>query len=341
VHAATRLYVADLAEWWNEIATVESAFPGVIMPTVAGNLRLSTNREKLQMAKVDQLVAKSGFAADATIMRAINEGAIDGADVSRSDFAKRIAVFGPNVHRLRGNLTDKKIAPAKVELFPRPVGVSNVQTLLTDLFFVDKLVFILVRAQELRYVMLVHIASKSKAIVGQALARIVGAFKSRNFAIGAIVTDGEPAILALTPELGKAGIQVIPKGGTSVHEAERDIRTVKARARSILDWLPYRLCKLLLVFLILFAGNSLNNFPRDPGHSESPNTLLSGFKPDARKMVAFGSYCLYPPPDLSDVNRSDVRKVRGLDGIVIASPHVVEPAVKVWSLTTQRVVSVP
>jgi hypothetical protein len=69
---------------------------------------------------------------------------------------------------------------------------------------------------------------RAKAIVRQALAKQIGLYKSRQFLITALLSDGEGAIASLTSEIEASGIAVNPSGaGQHVPTIERNIRIMK------------------------------------------------------------------------------------------------------------------
>ena len=64
-------------------------------------------------------------------------------------------------------------------------------------------------------------------------------YKSKGVTISAVLTDREPAVLALEQALGDVGIKLQPASVDSVPEIERTIRVVNEKSRCIHKTLPF------------------------------------------------------------------------------------------------------
>ena len=116
---------------------------------------------------------------------------------------------------------------------PIPSSINILQVLVIDLFFVNGIAFLLSKSLQLKYVIVAYLTSKSKPTIWKALTQMIAAYKVRGLSISTIMTDREPAVLALEHDLKAAGITLEPTAGESVEEAEREIRTIKEMARSV------------------------------------------------------------------------------------------------------------
>ena len=344
-HVKTGLYVCDVTDILNinqRKHTKHVTFASNLVDTVDERLSKLSKREKQQVARVKQFIESTGFHSDRDIVTAIQSGAIKNIDITEHDLARYRQIYPKDVAALKGKSTQHKSKPVQFEdPKPIPASIKTLQVLVIDMFFVNGIIFLLSKSLQLRYVITAYISSKSQAVVWKAIKQMVGVYKMRGLGISHILTDREPAVLALKTNLEEMGITLEPTSGNSVEEAEREIRTIKERARAVRFTCPYNLCTTLLVYLILFCTNSLNNFSRDPANVLSPNALLSGFQPDFKKIGAFGKYVQVPNRDVTDTNRNSINIDRTKGGITALFPHTREPTCKVFMLDTKRVISYP
>ena len=337
----TRLYVGDTADLEERCrrAPPEPLSNRLLINTVAENASKFTKREVDKAEFVSRLRKNAGFPSDRDLMATFLSGGILNNPLSPQDINRERAIKGPDVHALKGKSVSHKTEPIKVELIPRLIATA--QSLHIDLFFMNGLVFLISKTTPLRYVIAVHLLTKGVAEVGKALLRMIGMYRSRGFAISAVLTDREPAVLALEQTLGDAGIKLQPASGDSVPVIERAIRVVKEKSRSIRSTLPFRPSKKILVWLVLFAANAINNFASR--HSEiklCPNTLLSGFAPDYKKhfKLGFGDYVQAPNPLVTDETRNTLM-VRTVGALVLLVQHTLDASVKCMNLNTGHIIT--
>ena len=337
----TYLYVGDTADLEERCksAPSEPLSNRLLISTVAENASKFTKREVDKAEFVSRLRKNAGFPSDRDLMASFLSGGILNNPLSPQDINRERAIKGPDVHALKGKSVSHKPEPVKVELIPRLIQTA--QSLLIDLFFMNKLPFLVSKTMPLRYVIAVRLLTKNVAEVGKALLRMIGMYRSRGFAISAVLTDREPAVLALEQTLGDGGIKLQPASGDSVPVIERTIRVIKERSRSIRSTLPFRPNKQILIWLILFAANAINNFASR--HSETklcPNTLLSGFAPDYKKhfKFGFGDYVQAPNPLVTDETRNTLM-VRTVGALVLLVQHTLEGSVKCMNLNTGHIIT--
>ena len=337
----TCLYVGDTADLEERCrrAPPEPLSNRLLINTVAENVTKFTKREVDKAEYVSRLRKNAGFPSDRDLMATFLSGGILNNPLSPQDINRERAIKGPDVYALKGKSVSHKPEPIKVELIPRLIATA--QSLHIDLFFMNGLNFLISKTIPLRYVIAVHLLTKGVAEVGKALLRMIGMYRSRGFAISAVLTDREPAVLALEQTLGDAGIKLQPASGDSVPVIERTIRVVKEKSRSIRSTLPFRPSKKILIWLILFAANAINNFASR--HSEiklCPNTLLSGFAPDYKKhfKFGFGDYVQAPNPLVTDETRNTLM-VRTVGALVLLVQHTLDASVKCMNLNTGHIIT--
>lgn len=336
-----RLYIGNTAdlEARCENAPPEPLTNRVLVNTVAHNASLFTKRENQQAEKITKLRKNSGFPSDRDLMESLQKGGIINNPLTPQDLNRERAIRGPDVHALKGKSVSHKADPVKVELIPRLI--SSAQALLIDLFFMNGLIFLISRTLPLRFVIVAHILAKSVSEVGKSLMRMIGMYRSKGVAISAVLTDREPAVLALEQALGDVGIKLQPASGDSVPEIERTIRVVKEKSRCIHKTLPFVPPRKVLIWLVLFAASAINMFASR--HSETslcPNTLLYGFAPDYNKHFkhGFGDYVQAPNPLVTDETKNTLM-ARTIGAIVLLVQHTHDASVKCLNLNTGYVIT--
>ena len=156
--------------------------------------------------------------------------------------------------------------------------------------------------------------------------------------VKAIHTDGEGAIVALKQEIENSRqVEINPRGpGQHVHIVERKIRTIKETVRGVLHSLGFKLCNMLLMWLVLYAVSRINLFPNKTGYSNiSPREAFTGRRADVTKdaRIAFGDYAQAFNPHVQK-NGLEART----DAVIALQPlHT--GSVKFLSLTSGRVVT--
>ena len=128
------------------------------------------------------------------------------------------------------------------------------------MFFIDKLAFSFAVANPLDLTITTHSPSKSIPAVRKTLRQL----RKAGFAVEAILTDREGAVLALREELGDRGIRVNATGaGQHVPVAKNKIRPVEERGRCVLSSpLPFKLPRPLIRWLIAFCTQRINTVQR-------------------------------------------------------------------------------
>jgi hypothetical protein len=163
-------------------------------------------------------------------------------------------------------------------------------------------------------------------------------YKSRNFTVKAINSDGEGAIGAIKGDLGAQGIELNPTGaGQHVGPIERKIEEVKERARSIKATLTWLLALTLIPWLIFYCVSRINLVPHKSGITNiSPVEAFSGRKIDFRidLRCSFGDYA-----EVHDPYADNTLKPRTQACIALLPTGNRTGSVKFLSLLTGKVIT--
>ena len=258
----------------------------VAVQTAADNERLFTRREVHKARGAIELKRKLGFPSDRDLAELASTG--KNLDITPQDVARAHRIYGPNPHVLRGKTKTPRSTPIKIEHIPRSLQAE--QVLHVDLFFIDKLTFVLAVADPLSLTGITHIPSKSIPAVHKALLDTLRQLRKAGFTVGAIVTDREGAVLALREELEDRGIRVnATSAGQHVPVAENKIRQVEERGRCVLSSLPFKLPRPLIRWLIAFCTQRLNMVQRRTrADAAIPMELFLGRKINFSRDVSIG-----------------------------------------------------
>ena len=139
-----------------------------------------------------------------------------------------------------------------------------------------------------------YLKDRTTACVSKGIRSFLSTAASRSFECKEIRTDGEGAVAAMIPELNGLGIPVSPSGpGQHVSPVERLNQEVKKRVRSHEHGLPFVMCKVVLIYCVLFCMRCINLQPSSTSIDRiSPMEQFSGLKLDASRdlRVGFGDY---------------------------------------------------
>jgi hypothetical protein len=130
--------------------------------------------------------------------------------------------------------------------------------------------------------------------VWKALTNHVAAYKSRMFTISTVRSDREGAVVALKEKINERSMDLELTGRAQhVGPIENAIGRVKARARGIMAELPYRLCKILVVYLAGYCVVRVNQslYDKTPGAlCPFSNFKLRKLDADIDYRIGFGNY---------------------------------------------------
>jgi len=286
---SNRLYVCDMRFLADQITRGEFAF----VQTVEDNEMLYTKRE-VEMARLATRVSRDlGCTSISQLVGLIKSGHMAEIPVSAQDVYRAYKIYGPDPAAIKGKLTARRAPAVSVEHIPRPIATR--QVMYVDIFFANKDPYFLSYTSPLGLLMVGHLGrSRGTAAVRKVLDSQLREYRSRDFEIGSILTDGEGAMKTLAHELRGAGYKIEPAGPAQhVPVIERKIRQVKEGMRSVLHSLPYILAMRFLVFLVYFVVSRINMLPSTSRVDSIPaREAFTGrklnFKRDVR--IGFGSF---------------------------------------------------
>jgi Reverse transcriptase (RNA-dependent DNA polymerase) len=270
------------------------------LTTVKG-IQAGLTQQQIQGAeKARDLYSKLAYPSMADYKWIVQSNSIQDCPVTLTDIKLAERIWGPNIAALKGKTTRSTPKPVTTDYLQVPPAILKLHKevyLSADIFFVNQIPFFLTYSRNICFTTVTHLSDRKILNVFKAYQDVHQLYLRRGFLITTVAMDGEFGPV-------QALIQALPTGPrvnlTSAHEhvpdAERRIRTVKERVRSLCHSLPYtKLPSLMTTYMVLYCTKLLNYFPPKNSISGtiSPRTLLTGSTLNFKKdfSLPFGAYC--------------------------------------------------
>lgn len=215
--------------------------------------------------------------------------------VNREDIIAAEDIYGPNLAALKGKTAHRPnthVETTNDGVPPQIMSIYRRVTLAVDIMYVNKVMFMMTVSRGLKFGTVERILNRKMKTIKACISEVIALYRRRGFRISTILADPEFQPL----QSSFPGAQLDCCGADEhVPEIERYIRTVKDRARSCYNMLPFQYVpRLVLVHLIKNSVFWLNSFPAADGASstESPRYILTGRKIrfDRHVRLEFGAY---------------------------------------------------
>jgi hypothetical protein len=330
------LYIGDFSNVFGSSSIIPAS---VNVATVAGNELLFSKKEVLMARKARDLMKSLGYISPSELMKMIRVGAISNCPVVINDVLRAEEIYGADLASVKGKTVHHKAPSVRVE--PVIAMVQQQQTLHLDIMFIDGIPFLIAIATPLYLLTVAKLKSREVKDVRPALFSCLSAFKSANFYVSHILSDGEGAIKSLENELNALGVMLNPAGpGQHVPLIERKIRQVKERVRAILSVLPYSLPRQLLEYLVDYAVSRINvTVTSSRDDNLTPREAFLGRKLDYVRdlRVSFGEYAQCEVVNV--VNKNSVSIPRAEGAIALYPSGNIQGSWKFLNLSTLKVIT--
>ncbi len=289
------LYYLDTTSVNNSNTDI-NAYPVSLLQTVAANREVFSKREIEGADNARILQAHIGWPSTSDLKMYIKNNHLINCKVTVDDVNRAEAIYGPQIPMLRGKMVRQIqrefTSVPRVEL-PSPLLKRHpTDEIDMDFLFVNKNPFFYTKTKNVKFRAVQPQTGRGKKETGKALKRIVNTIEQRGIRVTALNGDNEfdklREIMHPTP------VHITARG-EHLSRIERDIRTLKERARCACNGLPYkRITKLMTQSMIEWLITCLNNFPSKEGISRnmSPAAIVLGRgKPDCKQLkISIGSY---------------------------------------------------
>jgi hypothetical protein len=271
----------------------------------------------------------------------LNNGTIINCPVTSKDVRRAIEIYGPDLASLKGKSVSKK--PFRVigaEAISNKMFQNADMTLCVDIMFVNGLMFYINVGESIGLVMVSHITQRSTIVLRRNIDDCIAQYRKAGYIVKVIKSDGERGIDALSTYYAEKQIHVnCSSANQHVPVIERKIRQIKERIRAHLTTLPFRVCRFLLIKLVEYCAQSINNVPQTIAeHALTPRELFTGkklnYNLDLR--LEFGAYVQIPNDNNHQKNSMEERTI---DAICLRMKGNLQGSGMFYSLKTNKVVT--
>jgi len=293
---STALFTASAKGLYHLDTTSNDAFhPGCLLTTTRDKKDEYDNRgyRQAEAARKVQNILMRPSTRD--YMNIVTKGLLRNCPVEKRHIMAAEDIFGPNVGSLKGKTARRSTPHVVTDKDPVPADILQRYeriTLAIDIMFVNTVPFFITISRGIRFGTVESLNNRQVPTIKRCLNNVIATYRRRGFQVDTVLADDE--FSALRHEL--PGVDINCCGADEhVPEVERYIRTVKDRARSGYNDLPYEYIPRAMLDRLI--GNSvfwLNAFPpATPSVLEySPRYIMVGRHLDFNKHVRteFGAY---------------------------------------------------
>jgi len=309
--------------------------------TVAGNKEGFSQRQIKGAESARELYSTLGFPSMKDFKWVVQSNQILNCPVTVQDIDIAHKIWGKDIAALKGKTTRSKpihVARDFVKIPSEIVKLHKEVYLTLDLFFVNKIPFLLTLSRNICFTTVNHLADRKLAHIFQAFLSVYKLYLNRGFRIVTVHADGEFAPLqALIHDMPGGPMVNLASANEHVPEIERRIRVVKERARAHRHSLPFnRIPKLLTIHIVFANVRMLNFFPSKGGISDiySPRTIMSGETLNFKKHLSLkvGQYCQIHEED--EPRNSQLPRTQG--AICLGPSENIQGGFKFMTLSTAK-----
>jgi Reverse transcriptase (RNA-dependent DNA polymerase) len=269
----------------------------VFVTTVESNKSKFSQRDYLRALEARKLLCKIGRPSQKTFLHILDKNLLPNCPVTHRDALNAQIIFGPDLGSLKGKTVRQSTIPIQPVLNDLPLEIMSQYrdvTLTGDIFFVNKIMFLVTRSRHIQFSTVETIPNRKPETVLKALLNVRNVYRRRGFNITHLLFDGEYE--CLRGDMGSVQITLnTASNDEHVPDIERFIRTLKERTRAIYNTLPFKKMPDRLVIEMICACNFwLNSFPPVSGISTtlSPRAIVTGSSIDYNRhcQLEFGAY---------------------------------------------------
>ena len=296
---ANGLYFFDTSDTANHIKSSVSAYlPSTsFLSTVSTNKSMFTSRQIEGANRARLLHEQLGWPSIQDFKRYVVNNSIINCKVTTDDIARAEFIYGTALPILKGKMvrSNPKYKPPTLAILPPLLMKHHGQVdLYADFLYVNKLPFLHTKSKNINFLTVQNLPSRKASEITKGLQEVLNIYHARGFNISSLHGDNEFNVDSIKESLLPVIMQVCARN-EHVGIAERSIRTIKDRARSICHSLPYkRFTKLMTTRLIENTVYWLNAFPSANGISNtiSPRGIVvgTGNIDCNHSMIQYGAY---------------------------------------------------
>ena len=287
------LYVCNMSDYVN-IWKGRGGNAYFMQGTINERLRELSRRQRDGVEKVAKLHKSLGYPSTSDMMYAIRNGTILNCPITPDDVKRYWMVYERNIAEIKGKMT--KPGNIKQDVITVPKTTDKYLDLHVDIMYVNNIAFLLSVAKPINLLLCTELLNgRNMNNLSDTLLSQIGIIKSQGFIVSKIFVDEERGLVACRAPLADNGIEmVVVTTGQHVNVAERAIRVVKERMRSITSDLPWKLPISFTKWLAYYVCVRINSLPRIGSGvgTSSARELFRGVKLDYNQdmCLSFGDY---------------------------------------------------
>lgn len=294
------------------------------------------NKFQTERAKeVQKLHHVLGHPSDTTLCELLSKNGIAGTTLSRNDVINSTKLFGKCISCELAKSTNIN-GPSSSNEISDIIG----NTLHIDIAYIgdtnNKQTYLITVDEASGYITSSLIPDRNSDTLFKKLIDIINFYKANDLIVKNIRSDSEPGLAAIKLKLQEKGI-LLTQMVANAHEkkAERNIRTLKEKIRSIAFSLEFKIPKCLNEHLVEHATQCMNCLPNVHTSGIMPHQIVTGNKISINDLnVTFGDIIL---THVSKENNND-SSPRSELMLVIGRDILASGVVKCISLLTRKIV---
>lgn len=273
-------------------------YDGTVMVNTVANKKSSyTNRAYSRAVTARNIQKMIGRPSTKEFIQIVERNLLPNCPVNRADIMAAEDIFGPDIGSLKGKTVRKSTEHVEIPSITIPSELMSryCEVIIgADIMYVNKLPFMVTISRNIKFSTAELILDQKHETLLSSIKSVRNLYLKRGFAVKTVLMDGQFEVLR--GDLAGLGITLNTVArGEHVPEVERHIRTIKERARSVFNTLPFRkLPGRMIAELIYLSVFWLNSFPARDGISDvlSPRAIVVGASVDFTKHVKleYGTY---------------------------------------------------
>ena len=269
------------------------------LQSVHNNKLYYTTQEIKAAEHARKLQEELGWPSTTAYKKIIGNNLVANSNITIDDINRAEIIYGPASPLLKGRMTRRAPIKNRVERVPLPIPIGERHKevhLYIDFFYINGYPFLVSKSKSINFITAEICSSRGKQQIIRAIEKIRHTYEARGFEVVGVHGDNEFDMESLKDFLLPAILHIYGKN-EHVGVAERAVRTIKERCRTMTHAVPYaKIPKLMVIALVKCAVLWLNAFPSADGVSNtvSPAEIVQGRpKPDMRcKRIVYGSYAM-------------------------------------------------
>jgi hypothetical protein len=215
----------------------------ILVNTVEDNGTKYSQRDYSKAEQARKLQQIIGRPSTKTFLSIVDKNLLPNCPVTRADIIAADRIFGPDVGSLKGKTVRRAPVAVETDILAIPESIMLRYTKVTvsgDIMFVNKIPFFVTISRHLKFSTAEFLPNQKTTTLVGAIKRLHQTYAKRGFQIIILLMDGQFNKDDLDGEIANLGITLnTVSADEHVPEIERHIRTIKERARSVINMLPF------------------------------------------------------------------------------------------------------